>query len=77
MDHITPGESMPDVEVINISKGGVALKTLLPVNPGEHLVFSTQFDEAPVHCEVLACDELPEGGFRLRCKCILGGFSVE
>ncbi|MCC7204488.1 MAG: PilZ domain-containing protein [Phycisphaeraceae bacterium] len=71
---------LSDVRVINVSAHGIALHTNAPVLPGERLSFSTDQDRPPILAKVLACDPVPPedgGGFRIRCRCLLGEFDVD
>ncbi|MCC7408067.1 MAG: PilZ domain-containing protein [Phycisphaeraceae bacterium] len=70
---------LSDVRVINVSARGIALHTNAPVLPGERLSFSTDHHRPPILAKVLACDPIaPQdgGGFRIRCKCLLGEFET-
>ena len=76
VDH--QGQSIHDAVVINISVGGVALRTRQSVKVGERLIFTTGAHRPPTHCEVLACEPMDDGDgqMRIRCRCIMGGFDV-
>lgn len=77
VNHLTPGGSaIPDAQVLNMSEGGAAIRSPLPITPGERIAFNVGAGNAPVLCQVLACDRHAEGGFHVRCKCILGGFDL-
>lgn len=69
------GEVLQDVQILNISKQGVALSSSKAVPTGERLIFSVAENRAPIHCEVLACEPFDDR-YRLRCRCIMGGFDV-
>ncbi len=73
--HAVPVVPLSDARVINISSQGVAIQTRAPLHPGERLSFLIENDAPPVLAEVLACETDTEAGFfRIRCKCLLGGF---
>lgn len=72
-----PLRTLYDVQVLNVSPSGVAIRTLQPIRPGERLRFSVHAAvpaPAPILAEVLACETLDDGSYRVRCKCLLGGF---
>lgn len=68
-----------DAQVLNVSMGGVAIKTRVPMRPGERLSFSTDLHAPPILAEVLACEPLDDAEpcFRVRCRCLLGGFAPQ
>lgn len=70
------GVPIRNAVILDMSVGGVALLSDMQVSLGEHLMFTTGSFRAPTHCEVLACDIEPNGGYRVRAKCIMGGFDV-
>ncbi len=76
IDHENPGTSIPNAQILDISRGGVALRCQQWIEPGERLVFATIDGLPPVLCEVLECKNLDNGWFRVRCRCVLGGFSL-
>ena len=65
---------LSDAQVINVSRAGVALRTMTPMHPGERLSFLAQPHTPPILAQVLACELLPDGAFRIRCRCLLGEF---
>lgn len=74
-----PVRTLYDVQVLNVSPSGVAVRTQAPIRVGERLRFSVHAavpSPAPVLAEVLACDPLDDGGYRVRCRCLLGGFDA-
>ena len=77
INHQTPGGSaIPDAQVLNVSQGGAAILSPTAIVPGDRIAFNVGGGHAPVLCQVLACDRHPEGGFHVRCKCILGGIDL-
>lgn len=77
INHQTPGGSaIPDAQVLNVSQGGAAIQSPVLILPGDRIAFNIGGDNAPILCQVLACDRHPEGGFHVRCKCILGGIDL-
>ena len=77
VNHLTPGGSaIPDAQVLNLSEGGAAIKSPIVMIPGDRIAFNIGNGHAPILCQVLACDRHPDGGFHVRCKCILGGFDL-
>ncbi len=65
---------LSDAQVINVSRDGIALRTLTPMHPGERLSFIAEPHAPPILAVVLACESLPDGAFRIRCRCLLGEF---
>lgn len=63
-----------DATVINVSAHGIAISTHVPLHEGERLSVHVEQGMPPVLVEVLACERIPGGLFRLRCRCLLGGF---
>jgi hypothetical protein len=76
VNHAVGGTAIPDADVLNLSEGGAAIKSPTPIVPGDRIAFNVGQGHAPVLCQVLACERHPEGGFHIRCKCILGGFNL-
>jgi hypothetical protein len=73
-----PVRTLHDVEVLNVSSHGVAIRAAAPIRVGERLRFSVNAavpSPAPILAEVLACEPMDEG-YRVRCRCLLGGFDV-
>ena len=70
------GEPIADAQILNISRHGVALRCSNVFVPGERISFSVNRGVAPVLARVLACEPMEDGWFRLRCRCILGGFDI-
>ena len=70
-----PVMPISDAAVLNTSASGVAIKTRVPIKVGDRLSFTTSVPSAPpILAEVLAIDPLDDGYFRVRCRCLLGGF---
>lgn len=65
-----------DAQVINVSSQGIAIATRMPLHPGARLSFFPDPAMPKVTAQVLACEPLEDGRFRLRCRCILGAFDV-
>lgn len=63
-----------DARVLNTSRQGIAIRTAVPVHAGERLSFVLSAGTPPVLAEVLACETMDGGAFRVRCRCLLGGF---
>ncbi|MBI1335519.1 MAG: hypothetical protein GC164_01000 [Phycisphaera sp.] len=79
--HISVNRAMPflplsDAEVVNVSKQGVALRTCVPLVPGERLSFRTEPHLPPILAEVLGVERADGKTFTVRCRCLLGGFDV-
>lgn len=77
--HIRVTKAVPvlplsDAQVVNVSREGVALRTMAPMHPGERLSFIIESHAPPILAQVLACELLPDGAFRIRCRCLLGEF---
>ena len=70
------GSAIPDAQILNLSEGGAAIRSPRAILPGERVAFNVGGGNAPVLCQVLACDLHPEGGFHVRCRCLLGGFDL-
>ena len=59
-----PDRTKFDIECINISKGGLAFRSRIALQPGEHVVVKMQFcnrDGQVWLCEVRHCDEEAPG----------------
>ncbi len=74
VSRLVPILPLTEVQVLNTSPGGIALRTPTPVAPGERLSFTTRPFLPPILGEVLACDKNDDGSFHLRCRCLLGSF---
>jgi hypothetical protein len=74
---IFPVLPISDAQVLNTSPGGVAIRTAVPMHAGERLSFATEATLPPILAEVLACEPLDDGGYRVRCRCLLGGFEAQ
>lgn len=70
-------DPIADAQVLNMSPGGAALRSRSPVVPGERIAFNLGQGHPPVLCGVLGCERTDDGWFRIRCKCILGGFDLD
>lgn len=77
VDFENRSEPIHDAEVLNLSEGGAALRSPSPVTPGERVAFNVGGGRPPVLCQVIGCERMDDGWFRVRCKCILGGFDLE
>jgi hypothetical protein len=69
-----PVTPLADVEVLNISPRGVAIRTRSALKVGDRLSFTTSAAAPPILAKVLACDPLDDGGYRVRCECLMGQF---
>lgn len=63
-----------DASVLNVSSNGIAIRTRVPLNPGDRLSFTPDPHLPPVLGVVLAREPMGEGEFRVRCQCVLGSF---
>jgi PilZ domain len=70
------GESIPDAAVLNVSRQGAALRTSRPIAVGARVAFNVGDGRPPIVAEVLACEPLEEGGYRVRCQCPPSGFET-
>jgi hypothetical protein len=77
VDFEQQNEPIADASVLDMSVGGAALRSKSPIVPGERVAFNVGGDNPPVLCLVVACDRMEDGWFRVRCKCILGGFDLD
>ena len=73
---VAPVLPLTDVEVLNTSPGGVALRTRTPLRAGERLSFTANPVMPPILAEVLTCDRLDDDTFHIRCRCLLGSFEA-
>ncbi len=69
-----PVTPLADVEVLNISPKGVAIRTRMALRVGDRLSFTTSAATPPILAKVLACDPMDDGGYRVRCECLMGAF---
>lgn len=69
-----PVTPLADVEVLNISSKGVAIRTRVALKAGDRLSFTTGAAVPPILAKVLACDPMDDGGYRVRCECLMGEF---
>jgi hypothetical protein len=76
VSRIVPALPVSDAEILNISANGVAIRTRVALKPGMRRSFSTGSGRPPVLAEVLATETEADGSFRVRCRCLLGGFEV-
>lgn len=73
---VKPVLPISDAQVINVSSQGIAIATRMPLHAGTRLSFYPDPAMPKIVAEVLACEPLEDGRFRLRCRCVLGGFDV-
>jgi hypothetical protein len=69
-----PVVPLSDARVLNTSTSGVAIATCVPLHPGERLSFHIEARTPPILAEVLAAEPLDGQLYRIRCRCLLGGF---
>ena len=74
VSRVIPVLPLADAQVLNTSPGGVALRTRVAVRVGERLSFRASPHTPPILAEILAVDAEADGSFRVRCRCLLGGF---
>jgi hypothetical protein len=65
---------LSDARVLNTSVSGVAIATCVPLHAGERLSFQVGSGMPPILAEVLAVEPLEGEQYRVRCRCLLGGF---
>lgn len=66
-----------DVEVLNLSRSGVAIRTRVPLKQGDRLSFSVASGTPPILAEVISSELDPaDQTYTARCRCLLGGFDV-
>jgi len=86
---VVPPVPLSDVEVLDVSASGIAIRTRVALRVGERLSFRVSSasargvasrlnagDQAPILAEVLACEPMAEGEFRVRCRALLGAFEA-
>jgi len=72
-----PVVPLSDAMVLNISSGGVAIQTRVPLKVGDRLSFCTDQSTPPILAEVLGVEAADNGLFFVRCRCLLGGFDAD
>ncbi len=86
---VVPPLPLTDVEVLDVSSGGISFQTRMPLRPGERMSFRMPqpggdlggprlyaANTAPILAEVLACEPMGGGSYRVRCRCLLGAFEA-
>ena len=86
---VVPPVPLSDVEVLDVSSSGIAIRTRVALRVGERLSFrlatsgprgaSSRLhagDQAPILAEVLACEPISEREYRVRCRALLGAFEA-
>ncbi|MEX2216097.1 MAG: PilZ domain-containing protein [Phycisphaeraceae bacterium] len=86
---VVPAVPLSDVEVLDVSASGIAIRTRVALRVGERLSFRLSAasakgatsrlnagDQAPILAEVLSCEAMSEGEFRVRCRALLGAFEA-
>jgi len=73
---VMPVMPISDAVVLNVSSTGLALRTSMPIDVGERLSFSLGQGTPPILGEVLDCEELEDGNFKVRCQCLLGSLDT-
>ncbi len=69
---VLPHMPVADAQVINTSDGGAALRTRAGLKLGDRLSFYRRADSPPVLGEVLASQEMDDGWYIVRCRCLVG-----
>ncbi len=83
---VVPPIPLTDAEVIDVSTGGIAIRTRVPVKPGDRMSFRVPAQGltlrvdggggAPILAVVVACDPMEGGFYRVRCRALLGAFEA-
>jgi|GEM_PF-1119412 len=85
---IVPPIPLTDAQVIDVSSHGIAIKTRVPLKVGDRMSFripapdssvTSRIDSlgsAPILAQVLACEPLENGFYRVRCVALLGAFEA-
>lgn len=85
---LVPPIPLTDAEVLDVSTGGIAIKTRIPLKVGDRMSFripaqgvtvgfrSEATGPAPVLAVVLAVEPLEAGFYRVRCRALLGAFEA-
>lgn len=76
MPRSLPLRPLFDADVLNLSPSGVAMRSIEPIPLGERLRFFPRPGAMPVLTEVLGCDVMDDGAYRVRCHCVSGQFDV-
>jgi hypothetical protein len=83
---VVPPIPLTDVEVLDVSAGGIAIKTRVPLKAGDRMSFRVPaqsleprldtIGNAPILAVVLACEPIESGFYRVRCRALLGAFEA-
>lgn len=85
---VVPPIPLTDAQVLDVSKGGIAIKTRVPLKVGDRMSFripaqgvtigfrSEANGPAPVLAVVLAVEPMEDGFYRVRCRALLGAFEA-
>ena len=85
---IVPPIPLTDAQVLDVSSTGIAIKTRVPLKVGDRMSFripaqhqpvSNRNDSvgaAPILAQVLACEPMEDGYYRVRCRALLGAFEA-
>ena len=85
---IVPPIPLTDAEVLDVSTGGIAIKTRVPLKVGDRMSFrisaqgvtlgfrSEASGPAPILAVVLAVEPMEAGFYRVRCRALLGAFEA-
>jgi len=83
---MVPAIPLTDAEVLDVSTGGIAIRTRVPVKAGDRMSFriaaqgvSTRGElsgSAPILAVVVACEPMDAGFYRVRCRALLGAFEA-
>jgi len=83
---MVPPIPLTDAEVIDVSISGIAIRTRVPVKPGDRMSFRVPAQGltlrvdggggAPILAVVVACEPMEGGFYRVRCRALLGAFEA-
>ena len=76
VQRLKPVLPISDAEVIDVSSGGIAIRTAVPIRVGEQLSFQVNPSQEPMIATVLATDRFEDGTYRVRCQCLLKQFDA-
>ncbi len=83
---VIPPIPLTDAVVLDVSSGGIAIKTRVPMKEGDRMSFRVPamgteprldtIGNAPILAVVLACEPMEGGFYRVRCRALLGAFEA-